>query len=118
MSMAVETKNLSSWMRYSSLTAAVAEKFGEAEREGEGAGGEAAHRDHQGKPAGVGVWALAAGDTSKRGEDKDSRDRAGEEDAEAGAQELAGIGLHHSSSPVTCNREILRSAVFPEEKRR
>jgi len=45
----------------------VAEEFGEAEKEGEGAGGQAAQGDDQGEPATVGVRAFPR-DSAEDGE--------------------------------------------------
>ena len=38
----------------------VANEFGKSKRKSERAGGKAAHRDHQGEPAGVGMRALVS----------------------------------------------------------
>lgn len=57
----------------------VAEEFGEAEGEGESPGGEAAHGDHEGEPAAVGVRALF-GDSAEEGVHEHGGENPGEED--------------------------------------
>lgn len=73
--------------------AGFADEFGQAEEEGEGAGGYAAQSDDQRQPATVGVRALT-GDSAEDGEDEQGGDRSYEEDDGAGGEELAGVWLH------------------------
>jgi hypothetical protein len=72
----------------------VAEEFDSSQKKREEAGGEAAHCEHQGEPAEVGVGALMAGDAAEAGEDECGCDDSGTEDEEAGTEELAGVWLH------------------------
>ena len=55
------------------LAAAVADELEAARTQGEEAGGKAAHGEHQGEPAAVGVRALAALIPPKTGEDERGR---------------------------------------------
>src|SRR5271155_3496974 len=75
------------------LAVAVADEFDSGEEQGEEAGGEASHRQHESKPAEVRVWALTR-DAAKADEDERGGDDSGAEDKEAGTKELAGVWLH------------------------
>jgi hypothetical protein len=84
------------------LAVAVAEEFDRCQKKREEAGGEAAHRKHEGEPAEVGVRALVAGDATEAGKDERGSDGSGGEYQKAGAEELAGIWLHRGSDGGSC----------------
>jgi hypothetical protein len=73
--------------------AEIADQLGEAQEERENSGGEAAHRDHEGEPSTVGMWALAANPTED-GQHEQRGDGSRKEDDDAGGEELACIWLH------------------------
>lgn len=79
--------------RFGLVAAEVAGQFGEGQEEGEDAGGEASHGDHEGQPAAVGVGSLLA-DAAEGEVHEQGRDDAREEDDGAGGEELAGVWLH------------------------
>src|SRR5260370_29877459 len=82
------------WRGGFGLAAAVADELNSGEQQGEEAGGEASHGQHQREPAEIGVRALVTRDAAEAGEDERGGDGSGAEDEKAGAEELAGVWLH------------------------
>ncbi len=76
-----------------SRMAAVAENFRYGEDERQQSGGKAAHGQHQGEPAGVGVRALMADAAEERDGQQGGEDSC-REDADAGAEKRACVWLH------------------------
>jgi len=70
------------------LTTAFSEELEKGENEGERAGGEAAHGEHESEPTAIGVRALAR-DTAEDGQHQSDGDDTCEEDEEAGSEEFA-----------------------------
>ena len=82
-------------MRFSaaSWAAVLPDEFCDGENERQQAGGKAAHGEHQGEPAGVGVWALVTYAAEERDGQQGGEDSCGE-DADAGAEKRACVWLH------------------------
>lgn len=72
---------------------AVSDKLGESEQQRERAAGQAAHGDHQKKPAAVRVRA-SVGDAAADGVHQQGRDGSRKEDAGAGLEKGACVVLH------------------------
>src|SRR5664280_152668 len=79
------------------LAFAATYKLGNRQREGERAQGQAGHGDHQRQPAGVAARALVAHPAAD-GERKHGGNRSRKEEAEADAEELAGVWLHRAGN--------------------
>lgn len=82
---------------------AVADELCQAEREGEGAGRQTAHREHEGEPAGVGMRALVT-DAAERSHGEHRGEDAGGEDGYAGSQNLACVLAHGGSKGLAQRR--------------
>jgi hypothetical protein len=74
------------------LAAVVGDDLEGGEQQGEGAGGQAAHGEHEAEPTGIGVGSLGA-DSAEEGEDEHDGECSRAEDEEAGAEDLAGVWL-------------------------
>jgi len=77
--------------------AVIADEFEGGQQKGKEAGGNAAHREHEGQPAEVGVGALV-GDAAEGREHQQDGDGSGAEDREAGKEESAGVWLHRGAA--------------------
>jgi hypothetical protein len=83
------------------LAFALADQLRDRQRQGERPHRQAAHRDHQRQPAGVGVRTLAA-DASEYRLREQGCQHTRAEDGEAGAEKLARVSLHCGQRQAAC----------------
>jgi hypothetical protein len=85
------------------LARLIPDQLGDREQQGQASRRQATHREHQAEPATVRMGPLAA-DSSEGELREHGGDCTGEEDAEAGGKELAGIWTHKGSEVAAVAR--------------